>query len=124
MDQRAHKKKTELRRAKSLKATKGLRQVSKRRAKVNRIRKKNLEEAWGPQDTWRCVIGPIIGSPCFGEVHGHELLARARSGRDDNLTDPAGIVPACNFHNEWVASHPTEAQAIGLAKPSGLQEAR
>ena len=100
-------------------ARKAIRPVSKRRARVNRERARNQLIAWGPRP-WVCELGPVIGTPCFGEVNGHELLKRSRSGKDSNLTDVSGQMRACEHHNGWVEMWPIEAEALGLSKPSGV----
>lgn len=91
--------------------------ISDRRRKLNVERHRRLEEKYGPSEFWECEIGPIIGTPCFGDVHGHEILSRERSGRrDENLLDLGGIKLACNHHNGWVDLHDKEANALGLSK--------
>jgi hypothetical protein len=108
-----------------------LRPVSKHRQKVNRERRRLQEAEWGPRP-WPCLFSrfhdeAVAGGAlehsvslhdfaCRGEVWGHELLKRSRAGStDENLLNIEGQVPLCNFHNEWVESHPIEANRIGLA---------
>jgi len=86
--------------------------VSKKRKAQNAIRKILLADKYGPPAYWKCEIGPIIGDACFGPVNGHELLKRSRGG---SITDLDNIMLACNYHNEWVESHPQEAHEMGLA---------
>ena len=100
-----------------------LRQVSKKRQKVNRLRRQAQEEAWGPQHTWRCWFRDrpamiLFAGPCHGSVAGHEILKRSRSGSDANLLDVNRQVPLCSFHNVWVEDNPNDANRIGLAKHS------
>jgi len=89
-----------------------LRPVSKKRAKANVQRRKVLIEKYGLPDTWRCELGPIIGTPCFGPIHGHELLKRSRGG---DISDTDNILLACSLHNGWVEDYPEEAYELGLA---------
>ena len=122
-------RKTPLKQGAELKRSGRINPVSKRRARVNRQRSKNLREAWGPKP-WLCqfarfgsrhLAGVEISMQelrCFGEVDGHEILKRSRSGRDENLLDPSGMVPLCSHHNSWVERFPKEAEALGLSIPS------
>jgi hypothetical protein len=89
--------------------------VSKKRARQQANRRKVLIEKFGLPDTWQCQIGYLIDTPCFGPIHGHELLKRSRGGAIDDIDN---IVLACNHHNEWVESHPVEAHELGLSKHS------
>jgi len=98
--------------------------VSDKRKEVNAARREAQEAAWGPRP-WRCQFNSFAGPIqrayddvfCFGEVNGHEILSRARSGQSDaNLIDVSGQVPLCNFHNEWCESNPTLAHEMGLAR--------
>ena len=106
--------------------------VSKRRQKVNRERAKAQVKAWGPRP-WRCQMFYFVWvhendgerietGPCLGEVNGHEIVPRGRSGSDDNLVDVRGQVPLCNRHNEWCSSHPKAAEALGLLRHQGADE--
>ena len=122
-------RKSEMKRTEMKRGTKPINPVSKRRAKVNRQRAKNLVEAWGPRP-WKCRFPQIMLETgiipanvaywkCSGEVNGHEVLKRTRSGKDSNLLDIEGIEPLCDFHNDHVEQFPKEAQLMGLADPSG-----
>lgn len=94
-----------------------LRHTSERRKALNVERWKRLEEKYGPREYWECEVGPIVGTPCFGDIYGHEILSRERSGRrDENLLDLGGIMLACNHHNSWIDQHDPEANALGLSK--------
>lgn len=94
-----------------------LKPVSDRRREVNAQRAILMEERFGPPETWRCQLRAIIGTPCLGEVHGHEVLSRARAGSTDaNLVDMDGIMLACDHHNGWVEEFPAQAHGLGLAK--------
>ena len=96
-----------------------LKPISENRQRVNAERRVLMVERFGNPDTWVCQLRAIIGTPCFGEVHGHEVLSRARAGLTDaNLTNMDGILLACDYHNGWVENHPTEAHGLGLAKHS------
>ena len=93
--------------------------MSDKRREVNARRKVAMVEHFGDPKTWKCQIGEIIGSPCFGEVHGHEILSRSRSGRkDENLLDMSGILLACDYHNGWLEDNPKVAHELGLTKHS------
>ena len=92
-----------------------LRPVSKKRLEVNRKRKELMIAYFGPEKSWKCQIGVLIGTKCFGEVHGHEILSRSRSGRtDENLLDISNIVLACDYHNGWIEDNPKQAHELGL----------
>lgn len=93
-----------------------MRPVSDTRKALNAERWRLLEEKYGPREYWVCELGPIIKTPCFGDVYGHEILSRGRSGRDENLLDLDGILLACNYHNGWVTEHDAEANALGISK--------
>ena len=102
--------------------------VSAKRRKANAERKANLEQAFGPKP-WSCRFrsfvpshsgwSSVLDTTCYGPVDGHEILKRSRSRRDENLTDPSGIVPLCQFHNGWVEDHGDLAELLGLSIPSG-----
>ena len=92
-----------------------LRPVSKKRLEVNRQRKAKMVAHFGDPRTWKCQIGILIGTKCFGEVHGHEILSRSRAGRtDENLLDISNIVLACDYHNGWIEDNPKKAHELGL----------
>ena len=93
--------------------------ISERRRRVNTERREAMIAHFGDPKKWTCQLAPLIGSPCFGEIHGHEILSRARAGRtDDNLLDMKNIRLACNFHNGWVEDYPEEAHELGLTRHS------
>lgn len=89
-----------------------LNRVSKKRKKENAIRKIVLADKYGPPANWKCELGPLIGTKCFGPVNGHELLKRSRGG---SITDVDNIMLACNHHNSWVEDNPSEAYELGLS---------
>jgi len=94
-----------------------LKPVSDKRKEVNQQRQEAMIAHFGRRATWKCQIGDIIGTPCFGAVNGHEILSRARSGQSDaNLLDMSGILLACNHHNGWIEDNPTKAHELGLTK--------
>ena len=86
--------------------------VSKKRKAENARRKIILAGKYGPPETWKCELGPIIGDQCFGPVNGHELLKRSRGG---SITDLNNIMLACAYHNGWVEDNPSEAYELGLS---------
>ena len=91
--------------------------VSKRRQRANTIRKRVLEDKFGPREGWKCALaGQYLA--CFGNLNGHELLKRSRGG---SITDPDNIEILCDGHNVWVEDHPTLAHEIGMAKHSWEQ---
>lgn len=93
-----------LRRAYNPSARSSLRPVSRKRQRVNRVRRQNLEEAFGPRETWRCQVRDwtnTIVQPCFGAVNGHGIKTRARGG---SITDTNNIILLCNRHNEQAPS--------------------
>lgn len=49
---------------------------------------------------------------CGGPLTGHEPLFRSRGG---DPTDPEQVIACCWIHNGWIADHPKEAEAVGLA---------
>jgi hypothetical protein len=110
-------KRTPLKRGESqMKRTK-LNPVSDRRKEVNKLRKEAMLEHFGKRETWVCQGKELIGTPCFGDVNGHEILSRARSGQSDkNLLNMEGIILLCNHHNSWVEDNPKIAHELGLTK--------
>ena len=93
--------------------------MSDRRKKVNQQRREKMIAHFGDPKKWTCQLAPLIGTPCFGEIHGHEILKRSRAGRtDENLLDMSNIMLACNHHNGWVEDYPELAHELGLTKHS------
>jgi hypothetical protein len=109
-----------------------LKPVSAKRMKANIERRKMLLDVYGPSKDWKCSFWLFVGAAlaegkitkegtafnsgeCYGDVHGHETLSRARAGQSDkNLLDPEGIVLLCDYHNGW-CTREKEAHTIGLA---------
>ena len=96
-----------------------LKPMSDKRRAVNVQRKEAMLAHFGKRETWKCTVKDIIGTPCFGEINGHEILSRARSGQSDaNLLDMSGIILVCNHHNSWIEDNPKRAHELGLTKHS------
>lgn len=102
-----------------------MRRVSKKRAKTNVIRRAEAVARWGTDP--RChACGPLalIGvnqftTGCRGMATDlHEVMSRARSGLEENLTDMDGCMPVSRACHSWLTTHPDEAEAAGLALPS------
>lgn len=97
-----------------------LKPVSDHRREVNTERKRLMVERFGDPKTWECrffeYAPPNVGLPkCFGPIHGHELLSRAKAGRtDENLLNMDGIITLCDFHNGWIEDNPALAKQYGL----------
>ena len=98
----------------------GLRPVSAKRAKVNRERRKALHDRYGPNPP--CFACPIfraagIATGCNGQADdGHEVMSRERAGRrDENLTDPDGVLPVGRRCHDRITTEPGEAATLGLA---------
>jgi hypothetical protein len=89
--------------------------VSAKRQKENRIRCTETMPLVRERDGNRCQLQEGFGTPCFGALHGHELLKRSRGG---SITDPAGIVLACDRHNDDVERYPLLAEGLGYSAPS------
>jgi len=68
------------------------------------------------RDGGRCQLAAGFGTPCFGEIHGHEIVKASawRSGR----LDESNIVLACNRHNGDVEDHPALAESLGFVRRS------
>jgi hypothetical protein len=98
----------------------GIKPVSEHRAEVNRERSRAQLAAWGPRP-WPCAMAKLVGGPllverrdgstekvtvprCGGQVHGHEIVSRARDRTDKNLVDVTGQEPLCNRHNGFLTS--------------------
>ena len=99
--------------------------MSPKRAKVNAIRSTGVRCHFGERPAcFACLPLMLIGvdrsqTGCMGWADdAHEITSRARSGRDENLTDTDGIRPVSRSCHTWITSHPTEAEAAGLALPS------
>lgn len=102
-----------------------LRSVSKKRAKVNKQRSTVVRGHFGQRPTCQaCAPLMLIGidkarTGCDGwATDAHEILSRARSGRDENLIDTDGILPVSRACHDFITGHPCEAEAAGLALPS------
>jgi len=96
-----------------------LKPMSDKRKAVNVKRKEAMLAHFGPRETWKCTVRDIIGTPCFGDINGHEIKSRARAGRtDENLLYMSGIILVCNHHNSWIEDNPTKAHELGLTKHS------
>lgn len=103
-----------------------MKQVSAKRAKTNAVRSTVVRGHFGQRPACQaCLPLQLIGidrsqTGCDGwATDAHEILSRARSGRDDNLTDVSGIRPVSRACHSWLDSHPVEAEDAGLALPSG-----
>lgn len=103
-----------------------LRQVSAKRRNVNTIRAATVRDRFGPRPAcYACGPLQLIGvdrsrTGCDGwAADAHEILSRARSGRDENLTDVDGIRPVSRACHAFLTTHPCEAEDAGLALPSG-----
>lgn len=99
--------------------------MSKKRAKVNRQRRTILHDRYGDNPPcFACLPLSLIGvssmtTGCRGRADdGHELMSRARSTLDENLTDPDGVFPVSRSCHQFITSNPDIAEAAGLAFPS------
>jgi hypothetical protein len=100
-----------------------LRRTSDKRKAENALRWERLEETFGPPDEWRCAIwdsGYLVTPQCQGEIHGHEILSRARGG---SIVDMTNVVLACDRHNAWISDNPALAHKLGWARYSWEREA-
>jgi len=89
--------------------------TSEKRTKENRVRFTETMPFVRQRDGNRCQLREGFGTPCFGALHGHELLKRSRGG---SITDAAGIVLACDRHNDDVERYPLLAERLGYSFPS------
>jgi len=102
-----------------------MRQVSKKRAKTLRERKKLTAsmKANGPvmcgfvmefvQDGFDPDRPMFIRVTCDTRADDlHEIVSRARGG---SITDPTNVLPLCREHHIWVTEHLVEAEAMGLS---------
>ena len=94
-------------------ARKAIKPVSTKRRRVMIARRRAQDAACGPRP-WTCAAIGRLPGPCFGPVNGHEIKSRARSGRDDNLTDVSGQLPLCDRHNGFCEDFPEIAHEAGL----------
>lgn len=88
--------------------------VSDRRRAENRLRR-DVVAVMRDQQPW-ChakVVPECTNQP----DDAHELLSRARGG---SITDPENIILVCRADHEWITTHPAEAEALGLARKTGL----
>jgi hypothetical protein len=96
---------------------KPLKPMSDRRREVNKQRKEAMLAHFGKRETWKCMGQATFPHKCFGEINGHELLSRSRSGRtDENLLDMNGIITICNWLNSYIEDNPQWAHEMGFAK--------
>ncbi len=106
-----------MKRGSELKRIAPLKPISERRARLNRKRAKAMKEV-RKRDKY-CQLRAIIGTPCWGELHGHEALTRARSTDIENcVTTVRRIVLACDSHHDWVHANPIKAYELGLLWPN------
>jgi hypothetical protein len=93
--------------------------MSEKRKTVNRQRQEAMLAKFGKRETWKCMGQDIMPHKCFGEIHGHEILSRSRSGQSDkNLTDMDGIITICDWLNGWIEDNPSKAYLLGFTKHS------
>lgn len=102
---------------------------STKRQREDRERRSNLEAAYGPKP-WRCRFKvywddtrdsgwraelPLRDTPsaCYGDVNGHEIHKSSQGG---SRSDPANVIPLCNYHNDWLEDHPLLGRLIGLVR--------
>lgn len=88
--------------------------ISTKRVKENRVRRRNLHDAYGDNPT--CFI-PGCGRPA---VDGHELLSRARGG---SITDPENVRPVCRECHTRITENPSWAEGLYFALPSPPRKA-
>jgi hypothetical protein len=97
-----------------------MRRVSKKRASVNRERRRVILERWGRYPKCEgCVPLRALGvtTGCDGwATDAHEILSRARGG---SITDPANILPLGRLCHDYVSTHPREAERAGLSRSAG-----
>ena len=92
-----------------------LRQVSAKRAKVQRLRRVMVAEELAKREL--CEAGARItqagyDARCHGlAVELHEPLTRARGG---SILDPANTVAICRSCHDWVHVNPAAATGLGL----------
>lgn len=94
-----------------------LRAVSKKRAKLNRERRRVLHEHYG--DHPRCQLcvpltaaGIVTG--CNGWADdGDEILRRSAGG---SIVDPANVRPVGRRCHDYATTHPEQMRALGLER--------
>ena len=101
--------------------------VSRQRRDELGLRVLNMLATFGPEEERQCQFSTFLGravmdglevdswklAPCYGPVHGHEILKRSRGG---SITDMENVVLLCNFHNGWIEDFPKESHALGLSR--------
>lgn len=88
-----------------------IRAVSKKRAALNRERRKMAEARW-PDGPPMCAV-PECNRPADDL---HEILSRARGG---SITDPANTAPLCRPHHTVITdTEPAWAYSLGLLRHS------
>ncbi len=99
--------------------------VSPKRKATNVIRRANVEARWGQHPPcFACLPLMLVGidrtaTGCNGLASdAHEVLSRARSGQEENLTDTDGIRPVSRQCHAFIDAHDDVAQAAGLSLPS------
>lgn len=102
-----------------------LRPVSDKRRRTNTIRRANVIARFGQfPECHACAPLLLVGvsrftTGCRGWADdAHEVLSRARSGLEENLTDTDGIVPASRACHDFLTRNPDVAEAAGLALPA------
>lgn len=116
------KKQKQLERKPSALKRSSLKPMSDKRRAVNVQRKEAMLAHFGKRELWKCQGQDRFPHKCFGEINGHEILSRARSGQSDaNLLDMSGIILVCNWLNSYIEDNPKWAHEMGFTKHSWEQ---
>ena len=103
-------KRSQLRRGKPLERGGRLRQVSAKRAKLNRERAVFVERVLAMRP--RCEVCPLVNPPTVRPaVDVHEIVTRARGG---SIVDAANVATTCRQCHDWVHANPAKATEFGL----------
>lgn len=98
-----------------------MRNVSKKRARENQLRKKNARNRWGETPIcYACLPFQMVGiertqTGCLGRADDlHELVSRGRGG---SITDMSNALPVSRACHTYAHAHPEAAEAAGLLVP-------
>lgn len=69
------------------------------------------------RDGYGCQARGIAPERCDGPIEVHHIVGRGMGGSARReIHDPANLMCACRRHHHWITNHPSEAEALGLAR--------
>jgi hypothetical protein len=74
--------------------------------------RREVVEAAGRRDGWRCRARALVDSRCSGPLDPHEVIPR--SAWKAGYLNVDNVVMVCRAHHDWIGDHPDEAHTVGL----------